>query len=162
MAAEIIPFPGQPPPPRPQRQQRKGKQAGGRPPAFADFCDEKLDLNRELLRNPAETFFVRVAGDSMINAGIHPGDLLIVDCALKAESGQIVIARIGTELAVKLVRFDDDGMWLSPANPDYRPLRVAQSEDVEVWGVVTFVIHACVPLAAADEWPDVIETGDER
>ncbi|MBU1040615.1 MAG: translesion error-prone DNA polymerase V autoproteolytic subunit [Proteobacteria bacterium] len=117
-----------------------GVQAGFPSPAD-DFIDKRLDLNEYLIQHPAATFFVRAVGESMLGAGIHDGDLLIVDRAVEAQSGKIVIASVNGELTVKRLERKGQRLLLVPANPDYPPLDVSDHEGFEVWGVVTCVIH---------------------
>jgi DNA polymerase V len=117
-----------------------GVQAGFPSPAD-DFVDKRLDLNEHLIRHPQATFFVRAAGDSMIGAGIHDGDLLVVDRAVEACAGKVVMAAIGGELTVKRLERKGDRLLLCPANPDYPSFDVTAREDFEIWGVVTHVIH---------------------
>ena len=116
--------------------------SAGFPSPADDYLEGCLDLNQYLIKHPAATFFVRVAGDSMINAGIHDGDLLLVDRSLEAVDGKIVIAVINGELLVKRVRRLGERLLLLPENPAYQALEVRQEMDFELWGVVTHVIHA--------------------
>lgn len=115
--------------------------SAGFPSPAEDYLEGKLDLNQLLIKHPAATFFVRVTGDSMIDAGIHPGDLLVVDRALEATDGRVVIAVVDSELTVKRICQKQDQLFLVPENKDYRPLRVKEAMDFRVWGVVTNVIH---------------------
>ena len=121
-----------------------GVQAGFPSPAD-DFIDKRLDLNEHLIPHPAATFFVRAAGSSMLGAGIHDGDLLIVDRAEEARAGRVVIAAVHGELTVKRLERRGERLLLAPANPDYPPIDVTEAaekgEGFEVWGVVTHVIH---------------------
>lgn len=117
-----------------------GVQAGFPSPAD-DFIDKRLDLNEHLIRHPAATFFVRAVGDSMLGAGIHNGDLLVVDRALEACAGKVVMAALGGELTVKRLERKGERLFLSPANPDFPSFDVTNREDFEIWGVVTHVIH---------------------
>lgn len=121
-----------------------GVQAGFPSPAD-DFIDKRLDLNEHLVPHPAATFFVRAAGDSMLGAGIHDGDLLIVDRAVEAQSGKTIIAAVHGELTVKRLERRGDRMLLVPANPDYPHIDVTEGlnggEGFEIWGVATHVIH---------------------
>ena len=114
----------------------------GFPSPADDYIDQRLDLNDHLIEHPAASFFVRVSGDSMIGAGIHDGDLLIVDRALKPINGRVVIAALGGELTVKRLVFRNERPWLVPENPAYSPLEVREGLDCVIWGVVTRVIHA--------------------
>lgn len=113
----------------------------GFPSPAEDYIDQRLDLNELLIENPAATFFVRVAGDSMTGAGINHGDILIVDRSLEPVSGKIVIAVISGELTVKRLRIDEQRCLLVAENPDYGPLEVSPETGCEIWGVVTSVIH---------------------
>lgn len=114
----------------------------GFPSPADDHIDQRLDLNTHLIEHPAASFFVRVSGDSMIGAGIHDGDLLIVDRALKPLDGRVVIAALDGELTVKRLVFRNKRPWLVPENPDYAPMEVREGLDCIIWGVVTRVIHA--------------------
>lgn len=113
----------------------------GFPTQGENYLEGTLDLNRHLTEHPVATFFVRVVGDSMIGAGINPGDLLVVDRALEPRHGKIVIAIVDGELTVKRLDLGRDRLSLLPENPDYPVLEVGELTDFEVWGVVTAVIH---------------------
>jgi DNA polymerase V len=115
--------------------------SAGFPSPAADYEENKLDLNRYLIRNPAATFFVRAGGDSMIGAGIHPGDLLIVDRSLQPRDKNVVIAVVDGELTVKRIRIQNKNITLEPDNECYHSQRIAEDMEFEVWGVVTNVIH---------------------
>jgi DNA polymerase V len=114
----------------------------GFPSPADDYIEGRLDLNKHLIKHPAATFFVRVTGESMIDAGIHPGDILIVDRALEPVDKKVVIAVVDGDLTVKRIRMKNGRVWLEPENPDYEPLAPAEGTAVEIWGVVTNVIHA--------------------
>lgn len=115
-------------------------QAGFPSPAD-DYVDKKLDLNEFLVEHPAATFFVRVSGDSMQDAGVADGDVLVVDRAIEPRHGRIVIASVNAELTVKRIREQNGRLFLAPENPDYAPTEITEDTDFEVWGVVTYVIH---------------------
>ena len=115
--------------------------SAGFPSPADDYIDRKLDLNELLITNPAATFFVRVAGDSMTGAGIHHDDILIVDRSLESTSGKIVIAVYEGELTVKRFIHDKKGIRLVAENPEYAPLIIDKDNGCEIWGVVTSVIH---------------------
>ncbi len=115
--------------------------SAGFPSPADDYLEGSLDLNQHLIKHPAATFFVRVAGDSMIEAGIHDGDLLLVDRSLEAVDGKVVIAVINGELLVKRVRRDSGRLLLLPENPAYEAIEVRREMDFALWGVVTHVIH---------------------
>ncbi len=113
----------------------------GFPSPAEDYIEGSLDLNKHLIKHPAATFFVRVSGDSMINAGIYPGDILIVDRSLEATDKKIVIAVIDGELTVKRLKYRDDLLFLEPENDAYLPIKITKEMSFEVWGVVSNVIH---------------------
>ena len=116
--------------------------SAGFPSPADDYLEGTLDLNQHLIKHPAATFFVRVTGDSMIDAGIHDGDLLLVDRSLEMVDGKVVIAIINAELLVKRVRKVGERLFLLPENQAYQPIEVQEEMDFELWGVVTHVIHS--------------------
>lgn len=114
---------------------------------FSSAADEHietyLDLN-DLVKHPAATFFVRASGNSMCDAGIHSGDILVVDRSLTAASGKIVIACLDGEFMVKRLMMQGKAITLASANVRYPDMKINPDEtDFRVWGVVTYVIHAC-------------------
>lgn len=113
----------------------------GFPSPADDYIETMLDLNEYLIKHPAATFFVRASGDSMINAGIHSGDILVVDRSLDATNGKIVIAALNGELTVKRLLRQDGQAKLVAENPNFPPLDITDEYDVVIWGVVTSVIH---------------------
>lgn len=113
----------------------------GFPSPADDYMDKKLDLNEYLIQHPAATFFVRVKGESMIQAGIHSGDILIVDRAIEPDDGKVVIAAIDGELTVKRILKRDGKLYLAAENPDYNLIEVNPEQSFMIWGVVTYVIH---------------------
>lgn len=115
--------------------------AAGFPSPAEDHIDRRLDLNRHYIKNPAATFFVRVDGDSMTGAGIHSGDLLVVDRSLEPVPGKVVIAVINGEHTVKRLQREGDLILLVAENPDYPPIVVSELEELHIWGVVTCVLH---------------------
>ncbi len=114
----------------------------GFPSPADDHLEATIDLNRQYVRHPAATFFVRVQGHSMIGAGIHNGDMLVVDRSLDAQSGAIVIAVVNGELTLKRLLIAGDEVWLMPENPEFQPLQITDSMELQVWGVVAHVIHS--------------------
>jgi DNA polymerase V len=115
--------------------------SAGFPSPADDFVDRSLDLNEFLIRHPSATYFVRVEGTSMIGSGIHPGDILIVDRALEPSDSSIVVAVLNGEFLVKRFRRGAGGCSLQPENPAYAPIELKEGMQLEVWGVVTYVIH---------------------
>ena len=115
--------------------------AAGFPSPAADYEEQKLDLNKYLIQNPAATFFVRVSGDSMVGAGIHDGDLLIVDRSKEPKNGNVIIAVLNGQLTVKRLRIRRGKLSLEPENENYPVQPITEGMEFEVWGVVTNVIH---------------------
>jgi len=113
----------------------------GFPSPADDFLDKRLDLNEYLIKHPAATFFVRVAGNSMIHAGIHSGDILIVDRAEEPKNNSIIVALLDREFTVKRIRKSKNELYLMPENGKFKPIKVTDKMDFEVWGVVKYVIH---------------------
>ena len=116
--------------------------SAGFPSPAADYEEGKLDLNKHLIKNPPATFFVRVTGDSMVGAGIHHGDLLIVDRSLEPKDKSVVIAVVNGELTVKRIRIRKKKITLEPENENYSTQNITEGMEFEVWGIVTNVIHA--------------------
>jgi DNA polymerase V len=115
--------------------------SAGFPSPAEDYIEGNLNLNKYLIKHPAATFFVKVTGSSMIDAGIHDGDILIVDRSIKPADKKVIIAVVNGELTVRRIRVTKDKMVLISENKDYKPLQVEEEMDFEVWGVVTNVIH---------------------
>ncbi len=119
------------------------KVAAGFPSPADDAVEKALDLNELLIKRPAATFFVRVEGESMIGAGIHPNDILVVDRSLEPKPGRIIICALNGELAVKRLKaIGQQRMVLASENPDYPDIELEEEADLVIWGVVTNVIHA--------------------
>lgn len=116
--------------------------AAGFPSPADDHLEDTLDLNEHLIQHPAATFFVRVQGDSMTGAGIHHGDLLVVDRALEPKSGAIVVAVINGELTVKRLQITGEKIWLRPENPRYPALEITEGMDLTIWGVVAHAVRS--------------------
>lgn len=100
-----------------------------------------IDLNRELIRRPETTFCGRVRGESMVEAGIHSGDLIIIDRLLDWRSGDIVVAYVSGEFTLKRIVRRGGQVVLQPANPDYPEIVVGPGEELRIWGVVLYSIH---------------------
>ena len=106
-----------------------------------DGIEKALDLKEHLIKHPAATFFVRVSGNSMINAGIYDHDILIVDRSLNPKSGSVIVAVLNGDLTVKRFQKKDGLVFLLAENPHYKSIKVTDNMDFSVWGVVTTVLH---------------------
>jgi len=113
----------------------------GFPSPADDFIEGKLDLNTMVIKNPTATFYMRVQGDSMMDANIHDGDMIVVDRSIEPTHGKIVIAVIDGEFTVKRLYRKDGVIKLIPENPDYQEIVIHQEQELTVWGVVSFVVH---------------------
>ncbi len=115
----------------------------GFPSPAQDYMEGEIDLNDVLIRHKEATFYVRISGDSMMDAGIQDGDLAVVDRQLEASDGNFVIAFVDGEFTIKQFKIDESGTfgWLVPWNKDYSPIRVDENNRFMIWGVVTYVIH---------------------
>lgn len=113
----------------------------GFPSPAADYVEQRIDLNELLIQHPSATYFVKASGDSMIEAGISDGDLLVVDSSRKADHGDIVIAAVDGEFTVKRLQLRPT-IQLNPMNSAYSPIIVGSEETLDVFGVVTFIVKA--------------------
>lgn len=114
-------------------------QAGFPSPAQGEYADS-IDLNRALITNPAATFCARVIGNSMVEAGINEGDLLIIDRSLTPHDGSIAVCFIDGDFTVKRLSVRDDGVYLTPANASFPEIPVGEDSNFKVWGVVSHII----------------------
>jgi DNA polymerase V len=114
--------------------------SAGFPSPAEDYVEGRIDLNRDLVRHPLTTFYIRVEGDSMVGAGIFPGSLLVVDRGVTAAEGDVVVARVGDELCVKRLSAEGGRIRLLPENDAYQPIEVPEESDFEVWGRVMYSI----------------------
>ena len=114
----------------------------GFPSPAEDHTDLSLDLNEHLIQHPSATFYVYARGDSMIDSGIYDGDLLIVDRALEPANNSIVIAIVNGEFTVKKIIKNNNKLYLMPNNVNYTSIEITSDTNFEIWGVVTYTIHA--------------------
>ncbi|MCF2443241.1 translesion error-prone DNA polymerase V autoproteolytic subunit [Dyadobacter sp. CY345] len=117
--------------------------SAGFPSPAADFIDVDIDLKRELIKNQPATFLGRVKGNSMIDAGIDDGDILIVDKSLPYKDNCIAVCFIDQEFTVKRILLEKDVLWLLPANEKYPPIKVTSESEFIIWGIVTYIIKSC-------------------
>ena len=117
----------------------QGIRAGFPSPA-QDYMDLSIDLNRELIRNPSSTFYGRVKGDSMQDAGVSEGDVLVIDKSLEPQDGDMAVCFLDGEFTLKFIQLEKDVIWLIPANEAYDPIRVTAENEFLIWGIVTYTI----------------------
>ena len=118
------------------------KVPAGFPSPASDYEENELDLNKHLIKNPTATFFVRVTGDSMFKAGIHDGDLLVVNRSMEPRDKNVVIAVLNGELTAKRIRIKKNKLTLEAENDNFQSQEINKEMEFEVWGVVTNVIHS--------------------
>jgi DNA polymerase V len=127
--------------PRAERPLYLCRVEAGFPSPADDYVEASLDLSDHLVRNREATFFVRVAGDSMTEAGIHDGDLLVVDRSVEPEGGDVVVAALDGELTVKRYEVRSGQPYLMPESEAHAPIAIEPGQDLIVWGVAQHVIH---------------------
>jgi len=114
--------------------------SAGFPSPAEDFKEKRISLDDEFIKNKEATFFARVSGKSMINAGLDDNDLIIIDRSLEPETNKIAVCFIDGEFTVKRLKVEKDCIWLLPENPDYKPIKVTDETHLVIWGIVTTVI----------------------
>ena len=112
----------------------------GFPSPASDFEENSLDLNTFLIKHKTSTFFAKVSGDSMKNAGVHDGDLLVVDRSLEASNRDIAVCYLNGEYTVKRLVFENDAVWLVPENDRYEAIKVDSGNELIIWGIVISVV----------------------
>ena len=113
----------------------------GFPSPGENYLDTGIDLNEELIRHPSSTFFLRVRGESMRNAGILDGDLLVVDRSLTPRPGDVVVAIVNGSFIVKRLTYRKKISYLESEHPNYPAINLSHYESIQIWGVATFSIH---------------------
>jgi DNA polymerase V len=111
-------------------------------PLFGHTVEDRLDLNQLLVQNKSATFFLRVKGDSMVNAGIHDGDIIVVDRSVEPVDRAVVVAVIDGELTIKRLIKRNGVIELHAENPRYAPIRFKEGQELTIWGVVTSSVHS--------------------
>jgi len=124
------------------QQQVKTANATGFGAAADDYSERGIDLNEQLIRNKPATYFFRMKGDAMREAGIFDGDVLIVDRSIKLSNGKVIVAILNGELLVRRYHQNFSSAFLIPENNRYKPINLSEFSDFSLWGVVTYVIHS--------------------
>jgi DNA polymerase V len=115
----------------------------GFPSPAEDYLRESLDFNRDLIRHPEATFYGKVEGDSMEDAGINNGDIAVIDRSVEPQHGDVVVGYVNGEFTIKfldLTHREEGYIELCPANKNYQPIRIDENTKFEVWGVVVWTI----------------------
>lgn len=119
-----------------------GSISAGFPSPADDFMEQGIDLNKQYVKRPSATFYARVSGSSMIGAGIYDGDLLIVDKSIIPSDNSIAVCFIDGDFTIKRIKKDRDCVWLVPENDNYKPIKVTEDNNCEVWGTVLHSIKS--------------------
>lgn len=123
------------------QQQVSTANATGFGAATDDYAERGIDLNEQLVRNKPATFFFRMKGDAMQDAGIFDGDTLIVDRSVKLVNGRVIVAILNGELLVRRFHKNFSSAFLIAENSRYKNINLAEFSEFAVWGVITYVIH---------------------
>ncbi|WP_269223633.1 translesion error-prone DNA polymerase V autoproteolytic subunit [Flavobacterium sp. IMCC34518] len=110
--------------------------SAGFPSPADDFIELSIDLNKTLIKNKDTTFFAKVKGHSMKNAGINDGDLLVIDRSLEPQNNKIAVCQIDGEFTVKRIKIEEGAVWLIAENEEYKPIKVTAENDFIIWGIV--------------------------
>ncbi len=116
--------------------------SAGFPSPADDFKEVRISLDKAVVKNEAATFYARVAGQSMVGAGLDDGDLLVIDRSLEPTDGKIAVCFVDGEFTVKRLKVEKDCVWLMPENKQYKPLQVTEDNELIIWGIVTHVLKA--------------------
>lgn len=116
--------------------------SAGFPSPADDFIELSIDLNKTLIKNKDTTFFAKVKGHSMKNAGIFDGDLLVIDKSLEPQNNKIAICQIDGEFTVKRIKIEENIVWLIAENEEYKPIKVTQENELMIWGIVIHCIKS--------------------
>ena len=114
--------------------------SAGFPSPADDFREIRISLDKELVKNSESTFYARVSGDSMIEAGLDDGDLIVIDRSLDPENGKIAVCFIDGEFTVKTIKKEENKIFLIPENKIYKPIEVEEGNELIIWGIVNYVI----------------------
>ena len=114
--------------------------SAGFPSPAGDFKQDRISLDKELIKNKEATFFARVSGQSMVGAGLDNNDLLVIDRILEPTNNKIAVCLIDGEFTVKRLKVENDRIWLKPENLDYKPIEITEQNQFIIWGIVTNVI----------------------
>ena len=114
--------------------------SAGFPSPAGDFKQDRISLDKELIKNKEATFFARVSGQSMVGAGLDNNDLLVIDRSLEPTNNKIAVCLIDGEFTVKRLKVENGRLWLKPENLDYKPIEITEEHQFIIWGIVTNVI----------------------
>jgi DNA polymerase V len=114
--------------------------SAGFPSPALDFVDLSIDLNKQLIEHPSATYYGRVKGESMKDAGINDGDLLVIDKSIEPVDGKIAVCYLDGEFTLKRIKITKKELWLMPENEAYKPIKIEEGNNLTIWGIVTYII----------------------
>jgi DNA polymerase V len=112
----------------------------GFPSPAGDFDESKISIDQIVVKNQAATFYAKASGNSMVNAGIDDGDILVIDRSLEPSDYKIAVCCIDGDFTVKRIKIDETGVYLQPENDSFKPIKVTEENELIIWGIVTYVI----------------------
>ena len=118
---------------------QEGVSAGFPSPAD-DFKELRISIDQEVVRNEEATFYARVSGESMQGAGLDDGDLLVIDRSMEPQNNKIAVCYIDGAFTVKRLKVEKDCIYLMPENKNYKPIKVSEEDQLQIWGIVTYVV----------------------
>jgi DNA polymerase V len=118
---------------------QEGVSAGFPSPAD-DFKELRISIDQEVVRNEEATFYARVSGESMQGAGLDDGDLLVIDRSMEPQDNKIAVCYIDGAFTVKRLKVEVDCIYLMPENKNYKPIKVSEEDQLQIWGIVTYVV----------------------
>jgi DNA polymerase V len=118
--------------------------SAGFPSPADDFQEDKISLDKYVVKNKDATFYARLKGTSMVEAGFDEGDILVIDRSLEPTDNKIAVCFVDGDFTVKRVRVNTDGVWLIPYNEKFKPIRITEETRFEIWGIVTYIIKKVV------------------
>ena len=118
--------------------------SAGFPSPAGDFKQERISLDQELIKNKEATFFARVSGESMINAGLEDGDLIVIDRSEEPKNGSIAVCFLDGEFTVKRLKLKNKEIYLMPENSRYSPIKIGEGNELSIWGIVTYVVKKMI------------------
>ncbi|MGC6479332.1 MAG: LexA family protein [Flavobacteriaceae bacterium] len=114
--------------------------SAGFPSPADDFKEVRISIDQEVVKNEEATFYARVSGQSMQGAGLDDGDLLVIDRSIEPQNNAIAVCFLDGEFTVKRLKVEKDCVYLMPENPKYQPIKVTKDNELQIWGVVTYVV----------------------
>lgn len=114
----------------------------GFPSPAADFDGTKISLDQIVIKHKEATFYAKASGNSMMDAGINDGDILVIDRSLEPTHNKIAVCFIDGEFTVKRIQIEKDCIYLVPENKDYDPIKVTEDNELIIWGIVTYVLKS--------------------